>query len=98
MSTRAVIYVPPGQEHDRWLSRCLAHCEGSEYQVVAVIEVDGWRDVFRMLADGAVDVAVFGKFEHLPSAPDAPRIEEAVVEVHRPPSKRRPRPFRGRRK
>lgn len=78
MSTRAVIYLPPGVDRDRWLSRCLEHCERRRYLVVSIVQVEsGWHDVHQMLTNDEADVVVVGRFAHLDPT-RTPRIEEAT--------------------
>lgn len=84
---RAVIYVPPGVDRAKWMSRCLDHCARRHYTVTAVIEDGSWDDVSAMMLHGRVEVVVVSQFEHL--APDrTPRVEEAS-DWRQPPSGRR---------
>lgn len=74
---RAVIYVPAGADRAKWIPRCLDHCARHGYRIVAVIDQGPWEDVRAMLHEGAVDVVVVSRFEHLPPG-RLPRMEEAI--------------------
>ena len=98
---RAVIYVPPGVNAEKWQRACLAHCARKGYIVVSLV-IDGanlsrWPDVMRMLPDEA-DVVVVADMGAMPRD-RIPRTEEPPTEDSGGfaiPLMRRPRRFKSR--
>lgn len=96
---RAIIYIPPGVDIERWQKACLKHCRRRSYELVGlVIDEDGmkWHDVIRMNAHRETDVIVIFDWAAMP--PDRlPRVEEVGIENSGDiPRRRRPRLFRQR--
>jgi hypothetical protein len=92
---RAVIYLPPGSEGDRWLNAAMEYAVGRRhYEVVSVAR--DWSAVLRSFQQGLAEVAVVVLKEHPP--PDRPQRVEYVEEEgpapsSGPPDRRRPRPI-----
>jgi len=80
---RAVIYLPAGEQMDRWRRTCALHVEARGYELVSIVidEASGerWSSIQALLRDGRVDVIVVARRDQLP--PDRlPRIEVASEE------------------
>jgi len=94
---RAIIYIPPGVDPERWQRACLKHCTRRGYEVTAlVIDEDGskWTDVARMAGSGEAEVVVVFDIALL-LADRIPRTEEVGIErTGELPRHRRPRLFR----
>jgi hypothetical protein len=98
---RAVIYVPPDVNAEKWQRACLAHCARKGYAVVSLViddrKMTRWPDVMRLLPDSA-DVIVVADMAALPRD-RVPRVEEPPSEDSRGiaiPLMRRPRRFKSR--
>lgn len=89
---RAIIWVPSGNDAERWKRVCVDYCERRGYDIVSVIYVqsDGlaeWRQLAAMADE--YEVLVVGRQDHLP-AQRSPRVE-VVADAGQPPWRRRPR-------
>jgi len=89
---RAVLYVPIGEESERWQRIDLDYCDAMGYRFVAVVLADPddperWREVHGMASRDELDVLVVARRDHL-SARRRPRIE-VVAEM---PARGRERP------
>lgn len=85
---RAAIYLPTDlaeRDLSQWRERCIAHCLAMGYNIEVVVTggLAAWEQLRADLREGAIQVVVVGRYDHLPPQRRS-RVEEAGVDTRGP--------------